>query len=341
MIDGLARDGIRRRGSPARGFRYRHADGRAASLQELERIRALRIPPAWVDVRVAPAPRTMLQAVGRDRRGRWQYLYHAAHVARRERDKARRLLHFIEALPALRRAIARDSRLPGIPAAKVLAAIARILSTCFLRPGSREYADENGSYGIATLRRQHVTVTGEIVRFRFPGKSGKTHDREIRDRSLGRLIRRLVALPGVEVFKFRNDQGAIVDVDTRHINGYIKEIMGERFSAKDFRTWAGTLICACTLARNAGGEITATHRRKRISAAVKETAALLGNTPAVCRASYIQSAVLEHYERGRVIDFHLETVDELSRLRSTRLARAESALLTLLRSSASRSLARA
>lgn len=329
----LERSGIRRLGSSARGFRYRRGR-RSPGVDDLHRIRDLRIPPAWTDVWVSADPAARVQAIGRDRAGRDQYLYHPRHVAERERHKTDRVLRFAAALPRLRRAVARDLRRPGLPREKVHAAIARILSNCFLRPGSAAYADENGSYGIATLRRRHVTVSGDTVVFDFRGKSGQPQHAELADARVARIVRELLKLPGAEVFKWRNADGTLADVRRRTINAYIKEVMGERFSAKDFRTWAGTLVCACALA-HAGvepGESRAARNRKRV-AAVRDTAAVLGNTPAVCRSAYIQPRVLECFERGEVLPGGTAGIAGL--LAHTGVAHhpAERALLALLRRS--------
>jgi DNA topoisomerase I len=329
IVERLQAKGIRRSGSPKNGFRYRHPGGGRPSSDDLERIEALKIPPAWTVVAIHPSPAAMVQAVGKDRAGRWQYHYHEAQTTRRERIKRERLLRFIEALPKARRAMRRDLALPGIPREKVLAGILRILATCFLRPGSEEYAAKNGSFGIATLRRRHITVKGDRIRFDFNGKSGKRLTREIADRLLARLIRDLMRFPG-EVFKFRSEAGALVDVRRQHINEYIKETIGERFSAKDFRTWAGSLLCACALAR--GGvdrEASPSARRRRIAAAIREVAHQLGNTPAVCRSSYIFPSVLQRFEEGSVIP-HTAELAEGGRIR---VERCERALLRLLRES--------
>ena len=335
IVERLQRKGIQRLGSSKSGFRYQHVGGARPSTQDLERIRALKIPPAWTEVAIHASPSAMVQAVGKDRAGRWQYLYHSAQAARRERTKRERLLRFIEALPKARHAWERDVALPGHPREKVLAGIVKILATCFLRPGSEIYASQNGSFGVATLRPRHVTVRGDRIRFDFNGKSGKRHTREIADRRLARLIRDLVRYPG-EVFKFRSESGSMVDVRRQHINEYIKETMGEAFSAKDFRTWAGTLLCACALAREGpdpGASPTA--RKRRIAAAIREVAHQLGNTPAVCRSSYVFPAVLRRFEEGSVIPHTLESVSELAEGSRVRIERCERALLRLLRESES------
>ncbi len=330
QIGRLAATGIRRKGSKKTGFRYVRADGSRVSATEQARIEALRIPPAWRDVAIHPSPRGALQAIGRDAAGRWQYRYNESHVARRERRKYARLSAFAQALPRMRRALVRDLARPGLPREKVLACALRLLSGCLLRPGSARYAQENESFGVATLRRRHVSVEGSVVRLDFPGKSGKRQRRELEDRRVARIVRRLIRAPG-EVFKYRGAGGDWIDVRRRHINDYIKEIMGERFSAKDFRTWAGTLLCACSLARAgvAPGE-SRKARRWKLVAAVRETARRLGNTPAVCRSAYIFPSVLSGFERGRVIESNFRTFEELLARRHG-LHRSEKALLRFLK----------
>ncbi len=333
-LEKLQKTGIRRTGTPKQGFRYERADGARVDASDLERIDALRIPPAWTDVAIDTSPRAALQAVGKDAAGRWQYLYHENHRTRQEQKKFNRLVHFVEALPKMRHAVARDLSRPGLGKERVLACILRILSTCFIRPGSEVYAKENGSYGIATLRPKHVTVKGDLVQFNFRGKAGVFQSRELRDKRVARVVRELLKQPAKEVFKYQNEEGKFVDIKRRHINEYIKEVMGERFSAKDFRTLAGTLICACALAR-AAGEVneSKTARKKRVVEAIKETAEMLGNTPAVCRSSYISPVVLDSFERGKVINRYFHTLEELVDHEKD-LHDSEKALLKLLKSSA-------
>ncbi len=246
-----------------------------------------------------------MQAVGKDAAGRWQYLYHENHTRAQELRKFQRMTKFAQAMPKMRATIRRHLRQPGLGRERVLAAVLRILSTCYMRPGSEVYASENGSYGIATLRRKHVTVKGDVVEFDFPGKSGVRQQRQLRDRQVARVIRETMKLPGYNVFKFENGDGKPVPVTRRHINEYIKEVMGGSFSAKDFRTWAGTFVCACALARDGRDRAHRRRRRrsrKRIVAAIKETSEVLGNTPAVCRGSYVCPEIINSFEKGRVID---------------------------------------
>jgi DNA topoisomerase-1 len=332
-IERLREKGIRRVGTPKNGFRYRHADGSAVSRDDLDRIHGLKLPPAWADVAIDSGPGAALQAVGRDAAGRWQYRYHESHVRKREAKKLRRIIAFAGALPRMRAAIARDLVLPGLPRERVLAAIVRVMATRYLRPGSRKYAEENDSFGLVTLRRRHVTNGRGAIRLHFRGKSGKEHEVELENPEVLRVVRECLKLPGKAVFQYRDESGAVVAASRRALNAYIKEVMGANFSAKDFRTWAGTLICANLLAREAEAiPETRRGRRRVVTAAVKETARRLGNTPAVCRASYIAPVVVEKFERGVTLPATVPSVDRLVERRS--LHRAEKALVRLLEAAA-------
>jgi len=270
--------------------------------------------------------------MGKDVAGRWQYLYHDSHVRRRERKKFQRLIDFAEKLPAMRKAVAKDLRQSGYPRQRVMASILRILSMSFIRPGSEVYANENGSYGLATLRPKHVRVKGDLVIFDFPGKSGVRQHREFRDRTTARIVRDLLRRPGRDVFKYQNGDDSFVDVKRRDINVYIKEVMGGNFTAKDFRTWAATLICASTLARVQEQVNGNRHANKRLLvAAIKETAEALGNTPAVCRSAYICPLIMTSFEKGQVIDRHFLSLTELMKYRGTSLHPAERSLLRFLK----------
>jgi DNA topoisomerase-1 len=331
----LQRSGINRIGTPARGFKYKRADGSKASAADLRRIEDLKIPPAWTDVWINSAAGGAVQAIGTDAAGRSQYLYHANHVRRQEAKKFKRLIKFAEALPKMRATVAYQLRQPGLGRDPVMASILRILSTCFMRPGSQVYASENGSFGLATLRPKHVKVKGDVVEFDFTGKSGVQQQRQLKDHKVSRIVRSLLKHPSREVFKYQNGNGEFVNVTRQHINNYIREVMGENFSAKDFRTWAGTLVCACALAR-AGIEAAEnnTSRQRKVVEAIKETADILGNTPAVCRSSYICPEIINSFETGKIINNHFTTLNELVRYRGRKLHAAEKSLLTFMRRSA-------
>lgn len=331
----LQQKGIKRLRSAARGFRYKHADGKRVSASDLERIQSLKIPPAWRDVAISVLAGSALQVVGKDAAGRWQYLYHENHTRRQDVKKFQRIIAFAEALPKMRVTVAAHLKQPGLERERVMASIMRILSSCFIRPGSQVYASENGSYGIATLRPKHVKVKGDVVEFDFPGKSGVRQIRQIKDRQVAKVVKSLLQQPAREVFKFQNGNGEFVDVKRRHITEYIREVMGEKFSAKDFRTWAGTLVCACALAR-AGAEIADKKpaRKRKVIAAIKETAEALGNTPAVCRTSYISPEIINRFEKGKIIDRYFNTLDELITYRGKKLHHAEKSLLRFMKKGA-------
>ena len=329
-LERLQTIGIKRLGSPARGFRYRTADRKKVSKTDLKRMDALKIPPAWKEVAINPSANGRVQVVGIDAAGRWQYLYHETHTRSQEARKFRRVVKFAQALPKLRKTVARDIRQPGLSRERVLATILRILSTCFMRPGSQVYANENGSYGVSTIRPKHVKVKADVVEFDFPGKSGVRQVRQLKDKHVAKVVRSLLKRPG-QVFKFENGNGELTKVERRHINEYIKESMGEKFSSKDFRTWAGTLVCACALARTGIDEHdTVATRKRKLLAAIKETASILGNTPAVCRGSYICPQILAGYAEGRTIGTYFQTLEDLTRFRGRDLHKAERSLLRFL-----------
>ncbi|MEP6740869.1 MAG: DNA topoisomerase IB [bacterium] len=335
QLQQLQQTGIKRVGSAARGFRYSHADSRKVSVADLKRIQSLKIPPAWTDVAINPRAGGALQVIGKDAADRWQYLYHDNHTRRQDAKKFQRIMAFAEALPKMRTTVAAHLKQPGLGRERVMASIMRILSKCLIRPGSQVYANENGSYGIATLRPKHVKVKGDVVEFDFPGKSGVRQVREIKDRQVAKVVKNLLKQPSREVFKYQNGNGEFVDVKRRHITEYIREVMGEKFSAKDFRTWAGTLVCACALAR-AGSEIVEkkTARKRKVVAAIKEAAAALGNTPAVCRSSYICPEIINSFETGKIINRYFNTLNELMTYRGKKLHAAEKSLLNFMKRSA-------
>jgi len=288
------RPGIRRQ-MGALGFRYKRPDGRPVrSPADLKRIRALAIPPAWKDVWICPDPKGHVQATGRDARGRKQYRYHPHWRAHRDGNKFDRLEEFAAILPKLRARVTADLATSGLPREKVLATVVQLLEKSLIRVGNDEYAKSNRSYGLTTLRDQHVDVKGATVRFRFRGKSGKQHHVDVNNRRRARIIKQCRDLPGQELFQYLDDEGEIQDVNSADVNDYLREMTGADFTAKDFRTWSGTVLAATAL-REQSSTDTIAAAKKNVVRAVEAVAGVLGNTPAVCRKSYIHPAVLECY----------------------------------------------
>lgn len=311
-------------------FRYATAEGARPSPDDLRRIRELALPPAWTDVAIARSPSAPLQAVGRDAAGRWQYRYSAAHVRRREEKKGNRLAEFIRAMPALRARIEKGLHGPPLSREQVMSAMLRILCVSFVRAGSKQYAEQNGSFGLATLRREHVSVKGATITLRFPGKAKKPQERRFVDRQIAPILRQLLALRGGrQIFRYRDDEGVVREIRRRDINDYIREVMGHRFTAKDFRTWAGTVLCAARLVEAAKTPAeTRTAQRRVLSACMREVAGCLGNTPAVCRASYVSPRVVSAYEAG-TLPPRLPPFDLTRIARRTALSAVERAVLRL------------
>ena len=281
-------------------FRYVGPDGRAIrSRAALARIRGLVIPPAWTDVWICPHEDGHLQAWGRDARRRKQYRYHERWREVRDATKYARLAAFGRALPRIRRQVRRDLARPGLPRAKVLATVVRLLESTFVRIGNAEYARENSSFGLTTLRERQVHVEGSRLRFRFHGKSGVLHEVALSDPRLARIVRRMQELPGEALFHYVDDDGAVHTIESADVNAYLRSIAGEQFTSKDFRTWAGTLLCARAL-RKLATPASASAGRRELRRAIEYTAHLLRNTPAVCRKCYIHPALIESYLSGRL-----------------------------------------
>ena len=284
----------------ALGFRYRRADGRPVrSAADLKRIRALAIPPAWKDVWISPDPKGHLQATGRDARGRKQYRYHAGWRASRDGNKFDRMEAFAAVLPAIRARTAAHVARPGLPREKVLATVVQLLEKSLIRVGNDEYAKANRSFGLTTLRDQHVDVKGSTLRFQFRGKGGKRHDVDVSDRRLARIVRQCRDLPGQELFQYMDDEGRRQDVNSSDVNEYLRDVTGTDFTAKDFRTWAATVLAATAL-RECAEASSAAQAKKNVVRAVEAVAGVLGNTPAICRKSYIHPAVLDCYMDGSI-----------------------------------------
>lgn len=292
-----SRPGLRRVRS-GRSFRYVGADGTPVRDEEtLARIRRLAIPPAWTDVWISPIANGHLQATGRDAKGRKQYRYHARFRATRDAAKFDKLIEFGRALPKIRAAVRRDLARPALSREKVLATVVSLLEKSLIRVGSDEYAKTNRSYGLTTLRNHHAKVNGATVRFVFKGKSGIRHEVDVEDRHLASIVRRCQELPGQELFAYVDTDGAVKDVGSADVNEYLREVGGGEFTAKDFRTWAGTVLAATTLAAvqhvpGVRGE------KKRIQEAIESVAKRLGNTPTVCRTCYVHPAVIDAWMDG-------------------------------------------
>jgi len=289
--------GLTRRRS-GRGFCYRYPDGRLIRTREvMERIRALAIPPAWEEVWICADARGHIQATGRDARGRKQYRYHPDWTAHAASHKFARLPAFASRLPRLHDRVEQDLSLRGPRKDKVLATAVRLLELTLIRIGNAAYARQNRSFGLTTLCKRHLEVDGSVLTFEFRGKSGKEHWVKVSDRRLARVLRSLEGLPGQHLFKYRDAEGTLCAISSDDVNAYIHEAMGEQFSAKDFRTWAATVSAArafCEMAPPASQA----EARRNVSTCMKAVAGLLGNTPTVCRASYVHPRVIELYEAG-------------------------------------------
>lgn len=310
--------GIRRRGT-GKSFRFDHPDGRRVrDRQTLARIQALAIPPAWRDVWICPRDDGHLQATGRDARARKQYRYHRRWREVRDDSKYGRMAAFAKALPRIRRRVRRDLARPGLPREKVLATVVRLLEITRIRVGNEEYARDNASFGLTTLRERQVRVKGGKVSFRFRGKSGVRHDIQLTDQRLARIVRRMQDLPGQELFCYADEDGVTRRVESADVNAYLKEIASADFTSKDFRTWAGTVLAARALQAFQACR-SAAEARRNVGLAIETVAKQLGNTKAVCRKCYVHPAILESYQDGmlaRVLEGRREEAGVLALLRA-------------------------
>ena len=329
---------IRRRAG--KGFTYLGVDGKPLrDKATLERIRSLVIPPAWESVWICPFENGHIQAVGRDARGRKQYRYHSRYREVRDEVKFGRMIAFGAVLPKIRQKVNEDLSVPGLPRRKVIAAIVRLLDETCVRIGNDEYAKSNKSYGLTTLKEHHVDTHGDTLRLHFRGKSKQEHDITLRDRRLARIVNQLQELPGQELFQYRQEDGEYAKVDSVDVNDYLREITGEEFTAKDFRTWHGTGQVVEELAALTPAE-SETQAKRNIVEAVKATARRLGNRPAACRKYYIHPAILESY-----VEHKMFPAIAHSRPRTvaaaTKLRKEELAMLRLVASSGNRRSAKA
>lgn len=323
------RPGLTRRKS-GKGFRYLDAKGEPVhDAGTLARIRKLAIPPAYTDVWICPRKNGHLQATGRDAKGRKQYRYHPDFREARESTKFSRIMAFADALPAIRARVDADMGRRGLNREKVLATVVHLLETTLIRIGNDDYARTNRSYGLTTLRDPHVKVEGAEMTFRFKGKSGKTWDLSVRDRRVARIVKACQDLPGQELFQYLDEAGERRDVTSSDVNAYLREISGEDFTAKDFRTWAGTVLAALALQEFEAFDSQA-KAKTNVRAAIEGVAARLGNTPTICRKCYIHPQVLDCYLEGSLILQIKDAVDDALRGLDS-LRPEEAAVLTLLR----------
>ena len=293
--------GIRRKRA-GRGFCYLDPDGRPVNdADTLKRIRSLVIPPAWTNVWICSLKHGHLQAYGRDAKGRKQYRYHPLYRAVRNATKFSRMAAFAAALPAIRERVQQDLDRTGLTREKVLATAVRLLERTAIRVGNEEYAKTNNSYGLTTLQDRHIDIDGHKLRFHFRGKSGLMHDIEITDRKLSRILRDCQEIPGHELFHYVNAEGEVSKISSEDVNAYLREITGEDFTAKDFRTWVGSAAAALEL-NQIGPSTSDTDAKKNIVAAIKNAAARLGNKPSTCRTYYVHPAVLESYLDGTLFE---------------------------------------
>ena len=291
-------------------FEYFDAEGKPIrDEQRLLRIKRLAIPPAYTDVWICPSTNGHIQAMGRDARRRKQYRYHQRWRAARDENKYDRMVLFGEALPKIRKRVEADLALPGLQQNKVLATVVQLLQQTFIRVGNEEYARDNKSFGLTTMKGRHVDVTGSKLRFRFQGKSGIKHDVDIQDRRIAKIVAKVQDLPGQNLFQYLDDDGEARDITSQDVNDYLREITGEDFTAKDIRTWAGTVLAAIAL--NAAGAFeTKKQAKANIKNAIGAVAEILGNTPAICRKCYIDPVVLESYLDGDIIEGLKRKTDE-------------------------------
>ncbi len=321
--------GIQRKRS-GKGFRYVGVDGTTIRDKALlHRIRSLVIPPAWKDVWICPYANGHLQATGRDARGRKQSRYHAHWREVRDENKYERMMAFAKALPAIRERVEHDLKMQGLARQKVLATVVRLLEVTFIRVGNEEYAKENKSYGLTTMRGRHVQVKGSTVTFDFKGKSGVHHTINLNDRRMANIIRRCQDLPGYELFQYVDNDGSHHAIDSSDVNQYLQEISNQPFTAKDFRTWAGTVL-ACMMLREFEAFESDTQAKKNVRTAIVQVASRLGNTPTVCRKCYVHPAVLDCYLSGSMIETVEQRVKEEVSDTAESLRQDELAVLRLL-----------
>jgi DNA topoisomerase-1 len=329
--------GIRRK-KAGKGFTYvRPGGGKVEDEATLKRIKKLAVPPAYTDVWICAKANGHIQATGRDVRGRKQYRYHPAFREVRESTKYEKMMEFAQSLPRIRAKVAEHMALPGLPREKVLATVVHLLETTLIRVGNEDYAKQNKSYGLTTLKDGHVKVNGSDLRFQFKGKSGKTWSLQVKDRRLARIVRACQDLPGQELFQYIDEAGERRDVTSSDVNAYLREITGRDVTAKDFRTWHGTVMAALALQEFQSFDTQAVVK-KNIKAAIEQVASRLGNTPTICRKCYIHPEVLTSYVEGQLLLEIKQEVEQELRADLSTLKPEEAAVLTLLQARLSRTL---
>lgn len=316
--------GIRRKGA-GKGFSYIGLDGKPIrDTDELKRIKSIGVPPAYTDVWICPISNGHLQATGRDAKGRKQYRYHSRWREVRDETKYARMVAFGQALPKIRQQVDQDLGRRGLPREKVLATVVQLLETTLIRVGNEEYAKENRSFGLTTMRDKHVDISGSTVQFEFRGKSGKQHTIDVSDRRLAKIVRRCRDVPGYELFQYLDEEGQRQTIDSADVNEYLQAITGQDFTAKDFRTWAGTVLATVALQEFEAFD-SQTQAKKNVVRAIETVSEQLGNTPSICRKCYVHPAVIDTYLDGSLAHtlkqrVEQEMADSLPDLRSEEAA---------------------
>lgn len=310
-----------------RGFEYYDSTGKIVSKRQLEYLKSLAIPPAWREVKISTAKHSNILATGLDKAGRLQYIYSPKFRQRQEKKKFEKILRFAQALPKMREVTDKHLSDPGLHREKVLACIVRLMDEAYFRVGNEEYSKDNQSYGVSTFRSKHIHVSGDSVTFDFMGKSGQHQHKRVTDRSVAHIIKTLDELPGYQIFKYYDQSGDLIKVKSKDVNRYIKEVMGEEFSAKDFRTWGGTLLASAELAVTERAE-SDRERKKAVTVCIKKVARRLGNTPAIARSSYIDPRIIASFLENDDLKTIRETVRDVGR--SGYLSRDERCVLKLL-----------
>lgn len=315
-----------------KGFTYQDKNGKTIKDAEIrDWIKSLVIPPAWTDVEISENRNADLLVTGRDDKDRKQYIYHPKYIERQNAKKFDRIIDFADQLEHMRRVTGQHLRKRKLNREKVLATMLRLLESAFFRPGNNTYSKENATYGLTTLRSKHLTIEGEEIIFNYNGKSGQEQEKHIVDKKLAKIVQEIDEMPGYEIFKYLDEDGNIVKVKSDDLNAYIHEVMGEEFSAKDFRTWAGTMIAAIAL-----DELGVVERKdqdlldKNIKEAVNRVSERLGNTPAVARGSYIDPRIIEDYTKGRTLKYFEKEINRLLKT-AENLSKEEIGVLCMLR----------